>query len=80
MRLSIKDQKKLRDNLLKLEEWDLRHVAHYLNHNNTKLSENENGIFILADNISDKCLLYLNKYVNKKLEEYTKFRNIQLVI
>ncbi len=75
-RLTIKEQKTLRDNLLKLEEWDLRHIAHYLNQNNIKLSENANGIFILCDHISDDCLMYLKKYVDKKLEEYKKFRTI----
>ncbi len=75
-RLSVKEQKTLKDNFLKLEEWDLRHIAHYLNENNIQLSENENGIFILCDNISDKCLRYLQTYVNKKLDEYKKYRNI----
>lgn len=75
-RLSIKDQKKLRDNLLKLEEWDLNHIAHYLSVNNIKMSENANGIFILCENINDKCLIYIQNYVNKKLEEYQKYRNI----
>ena len=76
MRLEFKEQKDLRDNLLKLEEWDLRHIAHYLNHNKIQLSENANGIFILCDLISDQCLEYLNTYVDKKLQEYKKFRNI----
>ena len=75
-RLSLKEQKKLRDNLLLLEEWDLRHIAHYLNENDIKMSENANGIFILCDHISDECLTYIKNYVNKKLEEYKKFRNI----
>ncbi len=75
-RLSLKNQKILRDNLLKLEEWDLRHIAHYLNNNKIQLSENANGIFILCDNISDECLKYLEDYVNKKLEEYKKYRNL----
>ncbi len=75
-RLSIKEQKKLRDNLLKLEEWDLNHIAHYLNHHNIKMSENANGIFILCENITNECLFYIQDYVNKKLEEYKKYRNI----
>lgn len=75
-RLSLKEQKQLRDNILKLEEWDLRHIAHYLSHNNIKMSENANGIFILCENISDKCLVYLKNYVDKKLDEYQKFRNV----
>jgi len=76
MRLSIKEQKTLRDNLLKLEEWDLRHIAHYLSQNNIQMSENANDIFILVENISDECLVYIQDYVNKKLEEYKKFRNV----
>lgn len=75
-RLSIKEQKKLRDNLLKLEEWDLNHIAHYLNQHKIKMSENANGIFILCENITDECLIYIQNYVNKKLEEYKKYRNI----
>jgi hypothetical protein len=75
-RLSVKEQKTLRNNLLKLEEWDLRHIAHYLNRNNIKLSENASGIFILCDHISDECLIYLKTYVDKKLEEYKNFRHI----
>lgn len=77
MRISLKEQKLLRDNLLKLEEWDLRHVAHYLNQHEIKMSENETGIFILSEHVSDKCLLYLKHYVDRKLEEYQKFRNIK---
>ena len=42
------------------------------------MSENANGIFILCENITDKCLFYLEHYVNKKLEEYKKFRNISV--
>ena len=75
-RLSIKEQKKLRDNLLKLEEWDLHHIAHYLNQQKTKMSENANGIFILCEHISDNDLKYIKTYVTTKLEEYEKFRNI----
>ena len=75
-RLAIKDQKKLRDDILNLEEWDLRHIAHYLNENNIKMSENSDGIFILCEHVSDKCLTYIKKYVNKKMEEYQKFRNV----
>lgn len=75
-RISLKEQKIIRDNLLKLEEWDLRHIAHYLSKNNIQMSENANDIFILATNISDNCLVYIQNYVNKKLEEYQKFRNI----
>ena len=36
-RISLKEQKNIRDNLLKLEEWDLRHIAHYLSKNNIQL-------------------------------------------
>jgi hypothetical protein len=79
-RISVKEQKKLRDNLLKLEEWDLRHIAHYLSQHKTQMSENANDIFILVENITDECLIYIQDYVNKKLEEYQKFRNIPTTI
>jgi hypothetical protein len=75
-RITLKEQKNIRDNLLNLEEWDLRHIAHYLSQHNIQMSENANDIFILAANISDDCLIYIRDYVNKKLEEYKKFRNV----
>ena len=77
-RLSLKEQKELRDSILKLEEWDLRHIAHYLHFHEIKLSENANGIFILCEHVPDKHLEYLKLYVDKKLEEYKKFRNIPI--
>lgn len=73
MKMTYVQKKKLRDNLQKMEQHELIYIFDIIKKNKIKYTQNNSGIYFREDHIDDVTLKFINKFVDKKLEEH-KFR------
>ena len=71
--LTHDQKKKLRENLQKIEQHELIYIFDIIKKNNIKYTRNKSGIYFREDHIDIETLDFINKFVEKKLEEHSLY-------
>ena len=76
--LSILDKRLLKDKVLQLSKDECRIVFNMIKKDTNKFTQNNNGIFINLDKLTNKTLLEINNYVNTVTKN--KFKTNDIIV
>lgn len=76
--LSILDKRLLKDKVLQLSKDECRIVFNMIKKDTNKFTQNNNGIFINLDKLTNKTLLEINNYVN--IVTKNKFKTNDIIV